>query len=442
MARLAALGGEDALGRVKAGHVVGLCERPHQDHVAAVLGGGHGIWRGEHDRPLGGARRRRDALREHVEVGVAGERGVQQRVEPVGVDRDDRTSAVQQALLDGIDGKPHGRLRGALGVARLEHEEAALLDRELRVLHVLVVALEAAQDLHQLVVRLGHQLLHVVQVARVADAGHHVLALRVDEEVAGGRRLAGDLVARERDAAARAVALVAEHHLLNVDRRAPFVRDAVDAAVADRPFAEPRVEDRADRLGQLLLRLLGELLAGLVGEHLLEALGQRLQRVHVQLDVMLDPRLRLGRLDQVLVALTGDAAADVAEHLDEAPVGVPGEALVVGPTREPLDRLVVQPEVEDGVHHPGHRLARAAADRDEQRVVGVAQLLVGLFLEAFQRLGHLILHPLREGAVGLHVGHARLGGDREAGGHALGTEHARHLSDVRALAAQQLAHVA
>src|SRR3712207_8058578 len=37
--------------------------------------------------------------------------------------------------------------------------------------------------------------------------------------------------------------------------------------------------------------------------------------------------------------------------------------------------------VQDRVHHPRHRLARAAADRHEQRVVVVAEALAGLLLE-------------------------------------------------------------
>ena len=68
---------------------------------------------------------------------------------------------------------------------------------------------------------------------------------------------------------------------------------------------------------------------------------------------------------------------DVAEHLHEAAVGVPGEALVAGRLREPLDRVVVQAEVEDGVHHARHRLAGAGAHRHEQRVLRVAEALAG-----------------------------------------------------------------
>ena len=54
----------------------------------------------------------------------------------------------------------------------------------------------------------------------------------------------------------------------------------------------------------------------------------------------------------------------------------------------------------------------------------------------------LVAEPLGRRAVVPHVLDARLGGDREAGGYSLGAEHPRHLGDVRALAAEQLAHVA
>ena len=207
--------------------------------------------------------------------------------------------------------------------------------------------------------------------------------------------------------------------------------------------ADPRVEHGADRLPELLLRVLREVLAGLVAVELLERVDVSALRSSTDSSVSsLDARLLLLRLDRVLDLLAGDAAADVAEHLHEAAVGVPGEALVAGLPREALDRLVVQAQVEDRVHHAGHRLARARADRHEQRVVGVAELLAGVLLEPLERLGDLVLEAVGLGAVGLHVGDARLGRDREARGHALGAEDARHLGDVRALAAEQLAHVA
>ena len=45
-----------------------------------------------------------------------------------------------------VDGDLQGRRRGALAVAGLQHLELALLDRELDVLHVAVVAFEPLAD--------------------------------------------------------------------------------------------------------------------------------------------------------------------------------------------------------------------------------------------------------------------------------------------------------
>ena len=62
-------------------------------------------------------------------------------------------------LADHLDGGPDGGGGGALGRARLEHVEPALLDGELEVLHVAVVALQPRRDLLELVVDAGHLVL-------------------------------------------------------------------------------------------------------------------------------------------------------------------------------------------------------------------------------------------------------------------------------------------
>ena len=179
-----------------------------------------------------------------------------------------------------------GGLRGALGVARLQHVQAPLLDGELGVLHVAVVALERAHDVEQLGVRGRHPVAQLGQVARRAHARDDVLALRVDEEVAAGLGRAGDLVAREGHAGARGRALVAVDHLLDVDRRAPVVGDVVDAPVGDGALAHPRVEDRADGLLELLARVGREVVERL------EALRQLAQGVGVELGVQASRRAR------------------------------------------------------------------------------------------------------------------------------------------------------
>ena len=188
---LAALAGEDALRRVEAGDVVGLGERAHEDHVAPVGRRRDRLGGGEDDRALGGARRRRHAARRAPrKLGAAGRRsGAAARRASRRRSSRSASSRVEQPLADGVDREAHRGLRGALGVARLEHVEAPLLDGELRVLHVLVVALERAQDLHQLRVDLGHATRAARAMSRgVAHAADDVLALGVGQEVADWAR--------------------------------------------------------------------------------------------------------------------------------------------------------------------------------------------------------------------------------------------------------------
>ena len=117
--------------------------------TARALGGGRdGGRRGEDDvRPSRRPARRRRRGRRPRTARRGSKVGCSSESSALGVDRGDRLGARQQALGDGVGGEADGRLRRALGVAGLEHVQPPLLDRELGVLHVAVVALERAQDL-------------------------------------------------------------------------------------------------------------------------------------------------------------------------------------------------------------------------------------------------------------------------------------------------------
>ena len=131
-----------------------------------------------------------------------------------------------------------------------------------------------------------------------------------------------------------------------------------------------------------------------------------------------------------------DVVDGLAEHLDQPPVAVPGELLVSGRAREAQYGLVVEPDVEDRVHHPGHRDRRAGANRDEERVGRVAEPLARAFLETFDVLRDLLVETFH-GAARAHVGPARLGRDREAGRNR--DAELRHLREPDPLAAEQVA---
>src|SRR5207247_1664887 len=91
--------------------------------------------------------------------------------------------------------------------------------------------------------------------------GDHILALRVEEELAEEAVLAARRVAREADARRRALAAVPEDHGLDVDGRAEEALDPVDPPVRLRALVLPRAHDGADRAPELVLRLLREILA-------------------------------------------------------------------------------------------------------------------------------------------------------------------------------------
>jgi hypothetical protein len=163
-----------------------------------------------------------------------------------------------QPLAHHLAGDPEGGRGGALAAAGLQHVELAALDGELQVLHVAVVALQALAHLVELGEDLGHGLLHGGQVRaallprrlgqrlRRADAGHHVLALGVDQELAVEAVLAGGGVAGEGHAGGAVLAHVAEDHGLDVDRRAPALGDVVQLAVGDGALVHPGAEDGVD----------------------------------------------------------------------------------------------------------------------------------------------------------------------------------------------------
>src|SRR3546814_19284190 len=65
--------------------------------------------------------------------------------------------------------------------------------------------------------------------------------------------------------------------------------------------------------------------------------------------------------------LVVDAKHHVRIHLDETAIAVPGETGIARRRRKPLDRLVVEAQVQHRVHHAGHGYARAGAHRHQKR---------------------------------------------------------------------------
>ena len=148
--------------------------------------------------------------------------------------------------------------------------------------------------------------------------------------------------------------------------------------------------------------------------------------------------LRLDAVEDVLELLLGDVEDHVAEHLDEAAIGVIGKTGIVAELGQRLDGLVVQAQVENGVHHAGHGELGAGADGDQQRIFARAQLLALQLLQLLEGGEHLDVDLRAELAA--HVLAAGLGLDGESRRN--GQTGIGHLGQAGAFAAQHVLHVA
>ncbi len=448
----ATAGGQDALGHGHAADVLGAGLDAGEDDLVALLDPGLGGVRIEHQLATGAARRGVEAGGQQP-AGVAGlglGLGLEDRGEQLGqlggLDLGQGLGRIELALVHQVRGDADGREDGALAVAGLQHPQLAVLDGELHVLHVAVAVLELGPDLVQLHVGAGHDLLqrrHVrvtalgaVDQLGGADAGHHVLALGVAQELAVEDVVAVARVAGEGHAGGAVVAEVAEDHGLHVDRGAPVLGDVVLLAVAHGARDVPRREHGLDGAHELIPGVLGERPAQGVEDVLLEPGGQALPVLGGQLGVVRDPLGVLDLLDHLLGGLAVHAHDHIAVHGDEPAVAVPGEPLVTRGLDQALDGLVVEADVEHRVHHAGHGHARAGTHGHQQGVARVAERAAHQALHAAQVELDLLGQLGRELAAELVELGADLGGDGEAGGD--GQTDVGHLAQVGALATQQV----
>ncbi len=275
---------------------------------------------------------------------------------------------------------------------------------------------QRSHDQHELVIRRLVDPLQVLQRHRVADSGDDVLALGVLQVVAVDALRAGRRVAGERHPGAGVVAQVAEDHRDYVHRGPEVGRDALLPPVQHRPVSVPRVEHGLDRQVHLLPRVLREVAAGVLADDLLVGLRQVLEVLGAQAGVGGHATGLLRDVNRVLEVLAVDVEHGLAEHLDQPPVGVPGEPLVVGLPGKAVHRLIRQADVEDGLHHARHGELRPGPDADQQRVGGVAEPTAHRLLQVSQVAGDLLVQPGWR-RVFLEVIAAGVRGNREAGRH-------------------------
>ena len=432
--------GENALRGLHALDILGGSLETHEHDLLAALLPLLGVVGGEDDFAARGSRRGGQPAAHDLALLERGgvELRMEERVEVAGLDHQHGLFLGAHALVDEIARDLKRGLGGALAVAGLEHEELLVLDGELHVLHIAVVALERPADLLELLEALGHDLGHLGDRHRGAHAGDDVFALGVHQKFAHELLLARGGIASEGDARARLLVEVPERHHLHVHRSAPAVGDVVVAAVDVGARIVPAAEHRLDRLHELLLGVGGEVPADLRLVFGLELAGEFPEIFGGKIDVERDALLLLHLVDEFFKILLADLHDDVGEHLDETAVAVPRPAGILRLLGERLDHFLVEAEVENRVHHAGHRRARAGTDGNEKRIVAVAELLAGRLLKLVDVLHDLRHDILADDLAVVIVTGAGFGGNREALRH--GKPEPGHFREVGAFTAEKLAH--
>ncbi len=441
---------ENALGDFHAVDVFRRGFGAHQNHgnISIKSRFFHGFVGGKNDLSNGRARRRGQALRQHLDfASLFIEARHEEVIQLIRIDAENRFFLGDQPFVHHLQRHANRGQSRALTVARLQHVEFAILNGELEILHVLVMLLQPRRDITQLVINIGHDLFEFEDWNRSAHAGNHIFALRVQQEFSVEFFRAVGRIARESDTGAAGIAEVAEDHGLHIDRRPEHVIDVVDAAIVLGAIVLPGAEHGIARHHQLLDGVLRKVALGVLLDGFLVVDNDLLQRLRVKAGVELGLLLVLLGIENLFEDRFLDVEHDVAEHLNQPAIGVVGEARVVGAFGQGFDALVVEAEVEDRIHHAGHGKLRARTHAHQQRVVAFTELLALERFELGQCFLHLAVDVFRDGIA--HVFAAGLGLDGESGRHrepgvshfgkpgALTTENVFHLAVAVGLAAAE-----
>ena len=292
------------------------------------------------------------------------ENGLQQLIEVVSRNTAFFQSSfgVNQAFVHQIHSNSHCCKPRSLGISSLQHPDLATLNSELNVLNFLVVLLKDASNVVQLLVGGRHVLAQsLFDSKRGTSSCDDVFALSVDQVVTTEARQTDRTVASEAHTSRTVVTEVAEHHGLNINRCTPVVRDTVLTPIDQRPVVHPASEYGTDTAPQLFHRIFRKLHSLVLADHFLELHNDLFQCINSQILFMLNTGMRpcvLKNLFEVVRIVLGfrlQSQHHVAVHLNQTTIAVPCKMLIAGLLNQCLNHLLVDTNVQHGVHHSRHR---------------------------------------------------------------------------------------
>src|SRR4051812_33097463 len=213
--------------------------------------------------------------------------GYEEVIQLVRIDAEDGFFLGDQTFFHHVNRYPDRRQSRTLAVAGLQHVELAILDRELKILHVLVMLFQSRRDVPKLVVNFRHDFFELEDVNRGANAGHDIFTLRIQQKLTIELLVTRCRIAREPNSRAARISQVAIDHRLHVDRCTEVVGNVINSAIVLGAVVLPGPEDGVASHNKLLMRILREILLGRFLYDLLVLLDDFLQRLRVEFSVEL-----------------------------------------------------------------------------------------------------------------------------------------------------------
>ncbi|OPZ14516.1 MAG: hypothetical protein BWZ06_00922 [Bacteroidetes bacterium ADurb.BinA261] len=315
------------------------------------------------------------------------ENRMQQFVEFFGITAFQRRLFVDISLAKHVHGNFNHRATRAFSTTSLKQPKFSVLNGKLQILHIFEIIFQFLLYLYQLFCTLGHTFFQgrifcgsfffrnslLLSPATRSFEGyllwrtytcHDVFALRVDQIFAIKNIFAGGCIARKGHTRSGCIPHIAIYHGLHVDGGSPFFGDIVHFPIEDSTLVHPTVENCTNRTPKLIPGIFGKIVTGTLFNGKFESLDKFFQIFCRKFGVVMNAFRMfyfihdfLKRIN-IFFSLRFQSENNISVHLNESTIGIPRKTSVTGFFCDTLYRLVIQAQIENRIHHSGHRNPR------------------------------------------------------------------------------------
>ena len=209
-------------------------------------------------------------------------------------------------------------------------------------------------DLLKLIVGLGKFFFHLPNVFGQANPRHHILALGVGQVVPLDLRFAGGAISGHGHAGGAVISHISKNHGDNADRGSQIMGDPGGVPIINGPFPVPAPKDRFRAEPQLIIRIIRERKAGAALKNFFKLIGHFPpvfgQKLGIGLHAFFCPDL----CDDIFKIIVIHSHDHASKHLNESAVRVVNKPGISSQLNHAPNRLVIESDVQNRVHHAGH----------------------------------------------------------------------------------------